>query len=114
MTERTSGDEIEEFIDELIENLMATPDEELLAEATQDHGSVAAGIAGIADEISVAINSLAKDRLAETSRFACASKAGADRDSNFSGSEKAGSEPRRVSIKENRNDACCQKRSRSL
>lgn len=66
MTQRTSGDEIEGFLDELIENLMATPDEELLAEAIQDHGSVAAAIAGIADEISVAINSLAKDRLAET------------------------------------------------
>jgi len=65
MMERTSGDEIEGFLDELLETLMATPDEELLSEAIEAHGSIAAAIAGIGDEINVAINSLAKERLAE-------------------------------------------------
>ncbi len=44
---------------------MATSDEELLSEAIEDHGSVASAIAGIGDEINVAINSLAKDRLVD-------------------------------------------------
>ena len=43
---------------------MATPDEDLLSEAIEDHRSIGAAIAGISDEINVAINSLAKDRLA--------------------------------------------------
>jgi len=64
--ERTSSDEIEGFLDELLESLMSTPDDELLAEAIEDHGSIAAAIAGIGDEINLAINSLAKDRLRAT------------------------------------------------
>jgi len=64
MIERTSSEEIEGFLDELLETLMATPDEELLSEAIEDHRSIGAAIAGISDEINVAINSLAKDRLA--------------------------------------------------
>lgn len=63
--ESTSGDEMEGFIDELVEALMATPNDELLSEAIEDYGSVAAAIAGIGDEINVAINSLAKERLFE-------------------------------------------------
>lgn len=77
MTERTNGDEIEELLDELLNNLLATPDKELVAEAIEDHGSIAAAVAGISDEIDVAINSLAKDRLTEARAGLAQAKLGA-------------------------------------
>src|ERR1700692_1947685 len=65
MTERTSGNEIEGFLDELLDSLLGTTDEELLAEAIEDHGSITVAVAGIREEIDIAIRSLAKDRLTE-------------------------------------------------
>ena len=53
------------FLSELLDDLLTTPDQDLRAEAIENYGSVGAALGGIGDEIDIAINSLAKDRLAE-------------------------------------------------
>lgn len=53
------------FLDELVDDLLTTPDQDLEAEVIENYGSVAAALGGIRDEIDIAIHSLAKDRLAE-------------------------------------------------
>jgi hypothetical protein len=51
--------------EELIDDLLKMSDEELLAEAAEDHGSAQVALGTIRTEIDAAINSLGKDRLAE-------------------------------------------------
>src|SRR5579872_4435070 len=79
MSDKTSREEMAKFVDDLLDDLMATPDDVLRLEAIEDYGSVAAAIRGIGDEINVAINSLAKDRLFEVRAGLARAKKDADR-----------------------------------
>jgi Zn-dependent peptidase ImmA (M78 family) len=63
MNENTGDEKTTDFFNDLLDDLMATSDEDLRAEAIEDHSSIAAAVRGIRDEIDGAINSLAKDRL---------------------------------------------------
>jgi Zn-dependent peptidase ImmA (M78 family) len=65
MTKESSEQAILLLLDELLDDLLMTSDEEVVAEAIEDYGSAAAALGNIRDEIEAAINSLGKDRLAE-------------------------------------------------
>jgi Zn-dependent peptidase ImmA (M78 family) len=65
MIKKMGNEKIVGLFDDLLNDLMATPDEYLRAEAIEDYGSVSIAVAEIQNEIEFAINSLAKDRLAE-------------------------------------------------
>jgi IrrE N-terminal-like domain len=65
MNEEPDRDKITGFIDELIDNLVKTSDEDLRVEIIESYGSVSTAIAGMQIEIEDAINSLNKDRLKE-------------------------------------------------
>src|SRR5262245_38863582 len=54
------------FADELVDDLWAISDDELVAEAIEDYGSVDSALGNIDAEISAAINQSGKDKLAES------------------------------------------------
>jgi hypothetical protein len=65
MSKKSNEQALTLLAEELIDDLLKMSDEELLAEAAEDHGSAQVALGTIRTEIDAAINSLGKDRLAE-------------------------------------------------
>jgi Zn-dependent peptidase ImmA (M78 family) len=65
MSQSNSDDAIAVLVDELLDDLIKTPADELRAEMIENYGSIANALGDISSEINAAINSIAKDRLAE-------------------------------------------------